>query len=185
MKHKTALVTALSIAGVMLAGMAALATNVGILDAASGVGELSAAAAAETPTTAASTPSPSPTDGDVVAYRIEDIGIVTLARQDDELTLHSVVAGAWGYRLDSEGTELAITFMLDDQEVRFGARVEGGQTVVDVQRDAPGGTTPADAAARGDRSDEDEADDDNDDHEAVDADEAGDASEDHETDDDD
>jgi hypothetical protein len=147
-KHKTALVTALSIAGVMLAGVAALAANLGILDATSGVGELSAAAAAETPATAAPAPSDSPAGGDVVAYRVEGIGIVTLTRQGDNLTLHSVVAGGWSYRLESEGTEVAMTFTLDGRQVRFAARVEGGETVVDVQGDAGGTgqeTAPADA----------------------------------------
>jgi hypothetical protein len=156
-KHRTALVTALSIAGVLLAGVTALAANLGILDSASGVGELSAVAPVASSTAATDTPPGPPVDEEVVAYRIPDVGVVTLVRRGDGLTLLSVAAGSWSYRLESEGTELTMTFALDDRRVVLMARVDGDRTLVDVVGPpATGGAAPPETSTDEDGAGDDD-----------------------------
>jgi hypothetical protein len=125
MKHKTALVSALSIAGVVLAGAAALAANLGIMNSTNEVGALSAAGSSTSTTTAA-------LGSEVVAYQIAGVGVVTLSRAGSSLSLESAAVGDWTYEVDESGDEIEITFRLGDREIEFKAEVANGQTLVSV-----------------------------------------------------
>ncbi len=129
MKHKTALVTAISVLTVVLAGAGALAANVGILNTTSEVGSLSAVSADVTK--AASMP----VGPEVVAYQIAGIGVVTLARDGNNLSLQSIAAADWSYEVDGQSDGIDIAFRLGDREVLFKATVDNGQTLVSVQED--------------------------------------------------
>lgn len=134
MKHKTALVSAMSIAGVMAAGATALGANLGILNSGQGIGELSAVAEQTTTSLASAVTSTQPTAplADLVAYQINDVGLVTLAREGRRLTLGSADVGDWTYEVRSQGRQLEVVFRLDDREINFEAKVENGQVMVDV-----------------------------------------------------
>lgn len=129
MKHKTALVMAISVVTVVLAGAGALAANVGILKTTSEVGSLSAVSTEVT--TAASIPN----EPEVVAYQVAGIGVITLSRDGDNLSLQSAAVGDWSYEVDGQSDGIDIAFRLGDREVLFKAAVENGQTLVSVQED--------------------------------------------------
>jgi hypothetical protein len=129
MKHKTAMVTAISVVTVLLAGAGALAANVGILSSTSEVGSLSAVSAD------VSKVSSVPIGPEVVAYQVAGIGVVTLARDGNNLSLDSVAVGDWSYEVDGQSDGINIAFRLGDREVLFHAAVDNGQTLVSVQED--------------------------------------------------
>ena len=84
MKHKTAIASAASIAGVLLAGATALGANLGIVNSSDQLGELSAVS--ETVATQPTVPGTSTTTEagpELIAYQIPEVGIVTIARSDD------------------------------------------------------------------------------------------------------
>jgi hypothetical protein len=145
MKHKTAMVTAISVVTVLLAGAGALAANVGILSSTSEVGSLSAVSAD------VSKVSSMPIGPEVVAYQVAGIGVVTLSRDGDNLSLDSVAVGDWSYEVDGQSDGINIAFRMGDREVLFNATVDSGQTLVSVQEDdvivqnssVPGNTTPS------------------------------------------
>jgi hypothetical protein len=145
MKHKTAMVTAISVVTVLLAGAGALAANVGILSSTSEVGSLSAVAADVSKTASM------PIGPEVVAYQVAGIGVVTLARDGNNLSLDSVAVGDWSYEVDGQSDGINIAFRMGDREVLFKATVENGQTLVSVEEDdvivqnstVPGSTTPS------------------------------------------
>ena len=175
MKHRTALVTAMSIAGVILAGTVAVAANLGILNSTNQVGTLSAADASTSSTTTQGR------GGEEVAYQIAGVGVITLARQGDDLTLQSADVGDWTYEVDDSDNGISITFRLGEREIEFEAEVEDGQTLVSVNEEdvivqdgtggaLPPGSTSVDDDSTGD-DDEFESDDDTDDDEHEDEDE--------------
>ncbi|MGF1667180.1 MAG: hypothetical protein ACFCVC_13020 [Acidimicrobiia bacterium] len=133
MKHRTALVSAMSIAGVVLAGATAVGANLGILGSSQGLGEISAVQPATTSIAAATPPIPSTmSQPDLVAYQINGVGVVTIARQGSELTLDSADVGSWTYEVSGQGETLAMAFRFEEREVRFEAALADGQIVVDV-----------------------------------------------------
>jgi hypothetical protein len=129
MKHKTAMVTAISVVTVLLAGAGALAANVGILSSTSEVGSLSAVSAD------VSNVSSLPIGPEVVAYQVAGIGVVTLARDGNTLSLDSIAVGDWSYEVDGQSDGISIAFRMGDREVLFDAAVENGQTLVSVLED--------------------------------------------------
>ena len=169
MIRKTAAVTAASIAGVMLAGTAAVGANIGILNAAddTGLGTLSAEAAVSATAEPAPTtvrPDPSPTTSETVPADASDTPHVqtfavdaagTIDVELDEAGLHVKAVDAndgWSWKeTDSESGTLAVTFTSGDEKLEFlaaltpdgsiAARVD--QPVV-TQRPAP---APAPTAA--------------------------------------
>ena len=166
MKHKTALVMAGSIVAVMLAGSAVLAANFGILSGADDLGVLDpqtppvSTVLVASPTTAAPTTTPS----ELVAYQVEGLGVVTLVRQGDMLTVDSVaVDPAWTWEIEDDSDHLGgvkIEFAGGDREVEFRAWVENGEVVVNVEEEnvVVDGTVSGD-----DDSDDDDHEDDSDD----------------------
>lgn len=169
MKHKTALVTALSIAGVILAGTVALAANLGILNSTNEVGRLSAADASTSSTTTDASA------GEVVAYQIAGVGVVTLSRQGDDLSLQSADVGEWTYEVDDSDQGIAITLRFGEREIEFEAEVEDGQTLVSVNEEdviVQGGTGNTSAPGSASFDDDDSMGDDDDDS-AVHEDEEG------------
>ncbi len=166
MKHRTALVMAGSIVGVMLAGSAVLAANFGILSGADDLGALDPqtppiSTNVVTPTTTVSSTVP----GDLVAYQIEGLGVVTLLRQGDTLGVDSVtVDPAWRWEIEDDSDHLGgvkIEFQNGEREVEFRAWVENGEVVVSVEEE----NVVVDDSVSDDDSDEDEHDDDSDDDE--------------------
>ena len=93
MKHRTALITAGSLAGVVLAGAAAVAASLGILDASasSEVGNLSAATAVTQTVTEVSSP-------ESVTYDVGDAGTVTITRTSGGIAVDEVnPAPGWSW----------------------------------------------------------------------------------------
>lgn len=133
MNHKTAVVSAMSIAGVMVAGATALGANLGIVGAAEGVGDLSSVIdpTATTLPLATSLP-PAPPLADLVAYQVNGVGVITVARDGDRLTLSSADVGDWGYEVKSQGEKLAVAFRTADREIQLEAAVSNGQVVLDA-----------------------------------------------------
>jgi hypothetical protein len=133
MRHKTALVSALSMASVLLAGATALGANMSILNNNGTVGELTAVSDSVGGTTTtediSSADAPTP---DLVAYQINDVGVVTLTRVGDELFVESTETGTWAATVASEGPALSLVFERGDRQVRFDASVDGDQILVDV-----------------------------------------------------
>lgn len=140
------MVTAISVVTVLLAGAGALAANVGILSGTTEVGSLSAVSAD------VSKAASMPIGPEVVAYQVSGIGVVTLARDGNSLSLNSVAAGDWSYEVDGQSDGVNIAFRLGDREVLFNATVDNGQTLVSVEEDdvilqnssAPTGTSSLD-----------------------------------------
>jgi hypothetical protein len=164
MKHRTAIVMAGSIVGVMLAGSAVLAANFGILSGADDLGALDPqtppiSTNVVTPTTTVSSTVPS----DLVAYQVEGLGVVTLLRQGDTLDVDSVtVDPAWVWEIDDDSDHLGgvkIEFGNGEREVEFRAWVENGEVVVSVDEE----NVVIDGSDSDDDSDEIEDEDDSDD----------------------
>lgn len=136
MKHRTALVSAMSIAGVVLAGATALGANLGILNSSQGLGEISTVEPVATPSTSTTVSTmPGTPQSDLVAYQINGVGVVTIAREGSDLTLGSADVGSWTYEVTSQGEKLAVAFRFEDRQVDFEAQVTEGQVVVDVWED--------------------------------------------------
>lgn len=132
MRHRTAVVTAASIAGVVLAGATALGANLGILSSAGNAGDLSAIAAATSPSSSTTIGSTSET----IAYQVQGVGVVSLTRAGERLALAGVQAGAgWTWTVEEEGDEVSITFRNGDRKIEFKAQVEGGSVAVQVEEE--------------------------------------------------
>jgi hypothetical protein len=166
MKHRTALVMAGSIVGVMLAGSAVLAANFGILSGADDLGALDPqtppiSTNVDTPTTTVSSTVPS----DLVAYQVEGLGVVTLLREGDMLSVDSVaVDPAWEWEIDDDSDHsggVKIEFENGEREVEFRAWVENGEVVVSVEEE----NIVVDDTLSDDDSDDEEAEDDDEDDE--------------------
>jgi hypothetical protein len=142
MKHRTAIVTASSIVGVLLAGATAAAANLGILsvtssDAALGTADPTVAAASaplntEPPLVLEQTePAPTTPQPELLAYEIPQVGVVTVARTGNSLSL-SQVDGA---------NESNLTVNLTDgtRLIEFTASVVNGEVAVAVAEQSPPG----------------------------------------------
>ena len=137
MIRKTAAITAASIAGVMLAGTAAVGANIGILNAAddTGLGTLSAEAAMSAtaePTATTVRPDPSPTTSEagpadandeprVQTFAVDAAGTIDVELDDAGLHVKAVDANdGWSWKeADSESGTLAVTFTSGDEELEF------------------------------------------------------------------
>ena len=153
LKGRTSLVTAAAIAGVLVAGTAAVAANIGILNAAdsSAIGDLAAtdellpAAGAEIPTVTvgqqavpSTTAAPSTTTapaGGAQQYDIENTGTVWVLSTTSGLALDHVVAETgWNPVLtQSDLRSLQVDFINGDRTIVFTAALaDDGSVVVDV-----------------------------------------------------
>jgi hypothetical protein len=116
--------------------------------------------------------------GELVAYQVEGLGVVTLVRQGDMLTVDSVtVDPAWGWEIDDDSDHsggVKIEFKNGDREVEFRAWVENGEVVVSVDEenvvidDTVSGDDDSDDDSSEDEEHEDDdrhEDDDHDEHE--------------------
>ncbi|MCL1592811.1 MAG: hypothetical protein M3132_00485 [Actinomycetia bacterium] len=176
MKHRTAIVTAASVAVVILAATAAIATNLGILNSGTDTGEvgaLSVATAQEfdpAPSSPAATaPESTATDdvgtqasdqaapaGEISAYVVGDAGTATLANDGSMLTIIEVqTSSGWETAQVLDGTAVDIGFVGSDGTVlRFLATINADGSVETVVEDL----TPISS------DDDDRYDDDDDDH---------------------
>lgn len=171
MKHKTALVTAASIVGVVFAGATAIGANLGILSS-TDTGTLSAA----TPVNPAGPRSmvveqPRPTAAaaaaEPVAYEIPGVGVVTLLRDGTLLRVAGIdLAAGWSWELERDGDVVALR--LDDGStiLRFQADALGGEVAVAVTQEQIAPAVPsigtAEPSSRDDDHHEDSYEDDDD-----------------------
>ncbi|MBK6968126.1 MAG: hypothetical protein IPH29_03125 [Candidatus Microthrix sp.] len=183
MLKKRTVVTALSIAAIVVAGGAAVAANVGILNAAdntpmgtlSAEADLATVAAPSSSSTAAATPAGTPQ-----RFVVESAGQVEVLRDGAKLTLGEVLPSAgWQARPGAVTSDSAeVTFTSGTDELVFTATLAGDGTVTGAAK-RPGQSVetipqaPATASTDGhddDHADSDHADDDHDraDHDAAD-----------------
>ena len=161
MKHRTAIITAASIAVVIAAATAAIATNLGILDtatASSDVGVLTietvetlppaTVAIAETPPaeivvvadTAPSdleNPADSVSTGELAAYAVGDAGIVTLNNDGMVLTIIDVESNpGWSTAQVLDGTSIDVGFVsVDGGSLQFTAQLDDAGGIVTIVND--------------------------------------------------
>jgi hypothetical protein len=166
MRHRTAIITAASLAVVIAASTAAIATNLGILDSAttaSDVGTLTIETIAtavpaideaiETPPAEIvvvqdvaptdSTDSSDPfADGDLAAYAVGDAGIVTLSNDVATLTIIDIETSQGWTAIDlSEADTIEIRFTgIDGGSLQFTARLDDTGDIVTAVNDL---TAPA------------------------------------------
>ncbi len=181
---RTSLLTAAAVAGVLLAGTAAVAANIGILNAAdsSAIGDLAATddllPASVTPTTVTVETAPSTSLADTVGataaqqYDIAGTGTVWVMTTTSGVALDHVVAEpGWTSTLtQADLRSLRVDFVDGDRTVVFTASIgDDGLVVVDVTEPttivatpATPTATPTTAPTAGDRYEDD--DDDDDDH---------------------
>jgi hypothetical protein len=140
-KGRTSLVTAAAIAGVLVAGTAAVAANIGILNAAesSTFGELSVtdelASASASAAGEASTAITTPTAGEAQRYDIDTAGSVWVATTTSGLALDHVEATAgWSSALSqSDLGSLQVDFSDGERTIVFTATLaDDGRVVADV-----------------------------------------------------
>ncbi len=184
MKHRTALVTAASVAVVILAATAAIATNLGILSSGTDTGEVGALTVASTEqsevppanlvsivdeeaTEAASDTDPAPA-GEITAYAVGDAGVVTLNNDGSMLTIDNVTTNAgWRTAQILDGTSVDVGFATaDGQVLRFVAELDETGTIQTLVEDlTPGASRYDDDHDYDDdhRYDDDHDDDDHDD----------------------
>ncbi len=139
MKHRTAIVTAASVAVVILAATAAIATNLGILTSGTDTGEVGALTVATTEqvevppapvvkvtddaTSTSTTVAPQETtdsaaSGEITAYAVADAGIVTLENDGSMLTIIDVETNTgWQTAQILDGTAVDIGFVNGDGTV--------------------------------------------------------------------
>ncbi len=171
MLKKRTVVTTLSIAAIVLAGGAAVATNVGILNAADNtpMGTLSAEADLATmarPSSPTSTSAATPA-GTPQRFAVEDAGHVEVLRDGTKLTLGEVVpAAGWQARPSAATSDSAeVTFTSGADRLVFTATLASDGTIAGAAK-RPGQsveTIPqATATASADGHDDDHADGDHD-----------------------
>ena len=155
MKHRTAIITAASIAVVMAAATAAIATNLGILDtatASSEVGTLTIETIETIPPTTmtmAETPpaeivvvedtpaTESVANGELAAYAVGDAGIVTLNKDGTILTIDDIEANpGWATAEVVEDPSIDIRFASSDGgSLQFTAHLDDGRDIVTAVND--------------------------------------------------
>jgi hypothetical protein len=125
--------------GVLLAGASALGANMGILSTSDGIGEVTAVsntvASSTTVTTEQATTTTTAPAADLVAYQINGVGVVTVAREGNKLFVDSVDVGSWAYTVASQGKELSMEFDDGDRTISFKAAVKKGEVLVEVWED--------------------------------------------------
>jgi hypothetical protein len=183
MKHRTAIVTAASVAVVILAATAAIATNLGILNSGTDTGEVGALTVATTDQTevppapvvvvtddeATSEPSAPETTsepaGEITAYAVADAGIVTLENDGSMLTIVDVQANpGWQTAQILDGTGVDVGFVNADGTVlRFIAALDADGSVRTVVEDLTPVISSGDDDDHDDDDDRYESDDDDDD----------------------
>ena len=152
MKHRTAIVTAASVAVVILAATAAIATNLGILTSGTDTGQVGALTVATTEqvevppapvvkvtddavststTVAPQETTDSAASGEITAYAVADAGIVTLENDGSMLTIVDVETNTgWQTAQILDGTAVDIGFVNGDGTVlRFIAVINPDGTV--------------------------------------------------------
>jgi hypothetical protein len=160
MKHRTAIITAASIAVVIAAATAAIATNLGILDTAtesSDVGALTIETVETIPAPTTSiaeappaeivviedvsgvteTASDSVSTGELAAYAVGDAGLVTLANDGLTLTIVDVETNpGWATVQVLDGTSVDIGFVSDaGGSLQFTAQLDDAGGIVTVVND--------------------------------------------------
>ncbi len=151
MKHKTALATAASITGVLLASAAAMGANVGILRSNDDTfGQLSAAddVASDGSTlestvvsiTDLSTTATTAAAGSPVVYQVPGIADITLARSGETgVTVVGVVpVTGWTHSIHANGDGIEVKLTSATEQVEFKASVLDGQIQTTVERSALG-----------------------------------------------
>jgi hypothetical protein len=174
LKGRTSLVTAAAIAGVLVAGTAAVAANIGILNAAdsSTFGELSVTdelvSAGASATGVATTAITTPTAGGVQRYDIDTAGSVWVATTTSGLAIdHVEAASGWSSALSqSDLGSLQVDFTNGDRTIVFTATLaDDGRVVADVTEPTDTGSSQSVGATPvyDDEHDDDEQYDDHDD----------------------
>lgn len=148
MKHRTALITAGSVAAVVLAAGSAVAANLGILTTSTApVGDLTVSSpvlgdappaqevAVQQDTVAA------PTSDDLAAYAVDDAGLVTVRRDGDRLLVEEVVPNlGWDATVDAQGSAVEVTFTGGGRTLRFRAEPQAGLISTTVEEVSSGGS---------------------------------------------
>ena len=143
MKHRTALVTASSIVGVLLAGATAAAANLGILstttpDAALGTADPTVAAApfatAMQPSSVLEQTEPAPVAAqpELLAYEIPQVGVITVERSESSLSVYEVDAPGWQWYVAVGGPDLMVNLTDGTRLIEFTASVVNGEVTVGV-----------------------------------------------------
>jgi hypothetical protein len=131
MERRTALVTATSIVGVVLAGATAVGANIRILDQSdeSGIGQLSAAAPADLDTY-----STDDDDSTTQTFRVAEAGSVRVESDGDGLRLGSIdTAEGWSWSADQPDSDhLEVTFSSSTTTYLFRAAVDADGVVTAV-----------------------------------------------------
>jgi hypothetical protein len=147
MKHRTAIVTAASIAVVILAATAAIAANLGILNSGTDTGDVGSLTVNSTvlgtapsqvvrvqdpEATATSSESGTPPSGEILVYAVGDAGLVTLASDNSMLTVVEVTTNpGWQTAQVLDGTGVDIGFVSSDGTVlRFVAGFDASGIVL-------------------------------------------------------
>lgn len=171
MKHRRALLAAATIVAVMIAGVAAVSANIGILDNgdSGGVGELSAANVATTPEprvidAVSPLPTTAPAAEGAQEFAVEDAGVVTVVHNGTSIRVGDVQpAAGWTWRTTQRSDDsLSVTFTSAGSTLDFLADLAPDGSV-SARIQAPGGAGGGSAANDGsghdgDRDDhEDEA----------------------------
>lgn len=158
MIRRTAAVTAASIAGVVLAGGAAIGANIGILSAADdgSLGDLSAQAVVTTTAgsvTPVTLPSPAdtPDTPDTQVFAVDAAGTVEVGRDDTGVLLGEVVpAPGWIWRVVGETPqEIRVRFAQPGEQLDFVA-VPAGASGIEARIDRVPVATTTPAVNRGD-----------------------------------
>jgi hypothetical protein len=145
---RTSWITIAAVAAVVVASGAAIATNIGVLDAAddSTIGQLSAAGdlvgsdvpAPEVSAGVGDGTEPTPLAGGVFAggeqFAIDDAGVVSVLRAADGVRLGDVVANpGWTWALtQTDSASLSITFTDGERTLRFDATAGDGTIAASV-----------------------------------------------------
>jgi hypothetical protein len=129
MRHRTALITAGSIAAVVFAGAIAIGTNLGILTVSDSkpVGQLTAATLVQAAAPAAPEPVAAKSTPDTQAYLIKKAGTVKVAVTKSSVRLADVAAKRhWAWKLtQSSDRKLTVTFSHGSSTYTFVAVVRG------------------------------------------------------------
>ena len=145
MKHRTALVTAASVAGVMLAGAAAIGANIGILGSNDDeFGQLSVAAVPNVTPVGSDADDQSGTAGSGPSATTTIDGVATLAWavEDGTVSIVSVTpepGWTWSEQHDDRSQE-RLRFQRDDEQLDVIAWVEDGE--IETSTEVPPGAAP-------------------------------------------
>lgn len=157
MKYRTALITAGSLAAVVIAGASAVAASLGILDASApdDVGNLSAAAAGSPAGLA------NPSDNAAfIVYEVADAGSATITRTGAGLAVDEVVPNpGWTWTANAGGDTVVVDFTGPTFGRRLTVTTSGGLLVPVVTNLTVESPDLAPPAASDDHHDEDEHDD--------------------------